>query len=96
MLIVRGVNLFPSQIEEQVLRCPELAPHFEMELTRPDRLDVVRVRVETRADGEAASAAARLVRYVKEVVGVSVVIELSRPGSLERSAGKARRVYDLR
>jgi phenylacetate-CoA ligase len=96
MLIVRGVNVFPTQIEEQILRCPELAPHFEIELTRPSRLDEVRVRVETRCDDEAAPVAARLAGYVKEVVGISIKVELSRPGSLERSAGKVRRVYDLR
>jgi phenylacetate-CoA ligase len=96
MLIVRGVNVFPTQIEEQILRCPELAPHFEIELTRPGRLDEVRVRVETRADGEAAPAATRLAGYVKDVVGISVHVDLRRPGSLARSAGKVRRVYDLR
>jgi phenylacetate-CoA ligase len=96
MLIVRGVNLFPTQIEEQILRCPEFAPHFEIELTRSGRLDEVRVRVETRVADVGDEPARRLAVYVKEVVGVTVSVETCTPGQIERSAGKARRVRDLR
>jgi phenylacetate-CoA ligase len=96
MLIVRGVNLFPTQIEEQILRCPELAPHFELEIRRPGRLDELLVRVETRLADCAAEPAERLARYVKEAAGVSIRVALAPPGALARSAGKAQRVRDLR
>ena len=96
MLIVRGVNLFPTQIEEQILRCPGLAPHFEIVVTRPERLDQVTVRVEGR-DGSAGAAAGELLaRRVKEMIGISAGVEVCPQGALERSAGKARRVRDLR
>ena len=99
MLIVRGVNLFPTQVEEQVLKCPGLAPHFLIELTRPDRLDVVTVHVEAREDlppGERDVQGRLLAGYLKDLAGISAGIEVAEPGSLERSAGKAKRVQDLR
>jgi phenylacetate-CoA ligase len=97
MLIVRGVNLFPTQIEEQVLKCPGLAPHFLIEVTRPDRLDEVRIKVEARAPGDGGAGHARLLAaYVKDAIGISATVEVSAPGSLPRSAGKAARVVDLR
>jgi len=96
MLIVRGVNLFPTQIEEQILRCPELAPHFELELTRPGRLDEVLVKVEARSVEQAAPAGLQLTAYIKDTIGVSVRVEVCAPGALPRSAGKAQRVRDLR
>ena len=99
MLIVRGVNLFPSQIEEQVLRCPALAPHFEVELTRAARMDEVAVLVEPRPGSEDATCreqAADLAWRIKEVIGISVRVELRPHGSIARSAGKAARVRDLR
>jgi len=99
MLIVRGVNVFPTQIEELVLRCPGLAPHFLIEVTRVDRMDAVTLRVEAR-DGIAASAAGdegrRLSGMVKEMVGISVTTMVGTPGTLQRSAGKAVRVVDRR
>jgi phenylacetate-CoA ligase len=99
MLIVRGVNLFPTQIEEQVLRCPGLAPHFLIELTRPGRLDVVTLHVEARAglsSDERESQARLLASWVRDMIGISVEPRVGEPGSLERSAGKANRVRDLR
>ena len=100
MIILRGVNVFPTQIEEQLLKCGGLAPHFFIELTRQGRLDVLTVRTEcltTHGAAEARAAAAReLKHHVKSVVGVSVEVQVGDPGSVERSAGKARRVVDLR
>ncbi|HUA89195.1 MAG TPA: phenylacetate--CoA ligase, partial [Steroidobacteraceae bacterium] len=96
MLIVRGVNVFPSQIEEQVLSLPQLAPHYLIEVSRPDRLDEVRVQVEARVGAPDAAAGAELARRIKERIGVSVSVEVVAAGTLERSQGKARRVNDLR
>ena len=100
MIILRGVNVFPTQIEEQILRCAGLAPHFQIELTKDDRMDVMTVRVEaatTAADADARAGSAReLTEHVKNVVGVSTRVEVTEPGGVERSAGKARRVVDNR
>jgi phenylacetate-CoA ligase len=99
MLIVRGVNLFPSQIEELILRCPGLAPHYRIDVTRPDRMDEIEVHVEMRAGCEEAQGAdlgVQLARFVKETIGVSVAVRPCPAGSLPRSEGKAVRVRDLR
>ena len=99
MMIVRGVNVFPSQIEEQILRCPELAPHYRIELTRPQRLDEMSLHVETKAGvspEQARDAAAMLRAHIKDVIGVSVSVLPCEPMGLERSTGKAARVRDLR
>jgi phenylacetate-CoA ligase len=99
MLIVRGVNVFPTQIEEQVLKCPGLSPHFLIELSRPDRMDVVLVHAEARADlpPDRWNEQARLLTgYLKDMIGISAEIRIAEPGALERSAGKASRVRDLR
>jgi phenylacetate-CoA ligase len=99
MLIIRGVNVFPTQIEEQILKCPGLAPHFLIEISRPARMDEMMIRVECRADRPEAAVAdeAQLLGgYVKEIIGISAKIEIAAAGSLERSAGKAQRVRDLR
>ncbi|WP_105968059.1 phenylacetate--CoA ligase PaaK [Streptomyces geranii] len=99
MLIVRGVNLFPTQIEEIVLRTPGVAPHFQLRLTRESRLDLLTVRAEARpgATPEVRDAAARAIATaVKDGVGVSAAVEIVEPESLERSVGKIRRVVDLR
>ncbi len=99
MMIVRGVNVFPTQIEEQILACPALAPHFRIELTRPYRLDEVRIEVEGRP-GSSAEERARdggaLAERIKANVGISVQVELCAEGAIDRSAGKAQRVSDLR
>jgi len=99
MLIVRGVNLFPMQVEEQILRCDGLAPHYRIDVARSGRLDEVTVLVEASPDcpGERrAHAGAELGRHVKELVGVTVDVQVCDPGTIERSTGKASRVRDLR
>ncbi|MGH8969908.1 MAG: phenylacetate--CoA ligase PaaK [Actinomycetes bacterium] len=99
MVILRGVNLFPTQIEELVLRTPGLAPHFVLVLTRPGRLDELTVQVESRPDVSTAARdaiAAGLAERVKQTVGATVRVEVLAPETLERSAGKAQRVKDLR
>jgi phenylacetate-CoA ligase len=99
MLIVRGVNLFPSQVEEQILRDPALSGHYVIELTRTGALDDLLVRVEARVvlDGAAAGrSAAELERRLKGMCGLSATIDVAAPGTIERSMGKARRVIDKR
>ena len=99
MLIVRGVNVFPSQIEELILRCKGLAPHYEIEITRANRLDEITIVVEARADfaepghqGEARMLAGKL----KDNIGISADVRVAVSGSLPRSAGKACHVKDRR
>src|SRR3954467_304098 len=99
MVILRGVNLFPTQIEEIVLRTPGVAPHFQLRLTREGRLDALTVRAEARpgATPETRDAAARsIATAVKDGIGVSIAVEIVEPESLERSVGKIRRIVDLR
>ena len=99
MIILRGVNMFPTQIEELIMRMPALAPHFQCVLTRPDRLDKLTVKVERRPDAEPAAgdAAGRdLVALVKSVIGVSVGVQVLEPDGVERSLGKMRRIIDNR
>jgi phenylacetate-CoA ligase len=99
MMIVRGVNLFPTQIEELILGLPGLAPHFQCVLRRPARLDELDVRVESRTSLSAQDSqvlAAELARRVKETIGVSVAVTVLPPGSVERSTGKMRRIIDNR
>src|SRR3984957_2005325 len=99
MLIIRGVNVFPSQIEEMILRCPGLAPHYEIEITRTNRLDelliVVECRPEVGPDAQPAQALL-LAAKLKEHIGISAQIRIVASGSLARSAGKANRVKDRR
>ncbi len=95
MLVVRGVNVFPSQLEEQVLRVPGLTPHYELVLTRPERLDVLTLRVERRP-GCGQDAHLVLCALVKENLGVTITCEVVEPKSLPRSQGKAQRVRDVR
>jgi phenylacetate-CoA ligase len=101
MIILRGVNLFPSQIEEIALRIPELSPHFRLELTRPagQRMDELTVKIERRESvpAEASTSAAQTLReQIKIHVGSSCTVDVVEPGALERSNGKMRRIYDLR
>lgn len=99
MIILRGVNVYPTQIEEVLLRTPGLAPHFQLRLTREGRMDALTVRVEARRETDAErrqDAAAAVVRAVKEGVGVSVRVEVVDPETLERSVGKIKRLVDLR
>ena len=100
MIILRGVNVFPTQIEEQILQCGGLAPHFLLEIERRDRLDVLTAIVEARPEAAAAeerAAQAEALAYrVKAVVGVSILVKVVDPGAVKRSEGKAKRVSDLR
>src|SRR5271170_3782056 len=99
MIVLRGVNVFPTQIEEVLLRVPGLAPHFQLVLTARDHLDELTVQVEARAglDAEQRAAAARaLTAQVHDHVGVRVQVMVGDPDTIERSAGKMRRVVDQR
>jgi phenylacetate-CoA ligase len=96
MLIIRGVNLFPSQVEEQILRCPELSPHYLLEVSRPERMDELMVHVEVREAMAETQSAEVLSRHIKENIGLSAKVRLHSPGDLGRSMGKATRVRDLR
>jgi phenylacetate-CoA ligase len=99
MIILRGVNLFPTQIEEIVLGIPNLSPHFVIELTRPQRMDELTVRIERHehtSDAASDIASALLIHRIKDLIGSSVSVLIVEPGTLERSTGKHKRVYDLR
>ncbi len=100
MMILRGVNVFPTQIEEQILKVDELAPHFQIELSRHGRMDEMTVNVEALPDhadnAERAGAAAELAKRIKQVVGVSVRVNVTEPGGVARSQGKAVRIVDNR
>jgi len=99
MMIIRGVNVFPTQIEELILRDPLLAPHYQIEITRPRNLDEIAVLVERApaagsADGDAAGG--RLALRIKNLIGVSATVRVMPSASIERSIGKAKRVVDKR
>ncbi len=99
MMSVRGVNVFPSQIEEQILRIDALTPHYLCVLTRPGRMDELTIRVERRVDVDhvtAAEAGRLLESRIKHTVGVTVKAEVLHPHDLERSMGKAKRIDDQR
>ncbi|MFE9297639.1 phenylacetate--CoA ligase PaaK [Streptomyces niveus] len=99
MVILRGVNLFPTQIEEIVLRTAGVAPHFQLRLTRGGRMDALTVRAEARAGAtpqERTAAARAIATAVKDGIGVSVGVEVVDPETLERSVGKIKRIVDLR
>ena len=100
MLIIRGVNLFPSYIEEIVLEDARLAPHYCLEVRRPGRLDELTVIVEAKPaagdDATRAAAGRELAGRIKSQVGINSTVTVGEPGSIERSIGKARRVFDLR
>jgi phenylacetate-CoA ligase len=98
MIILRGVNVFPTQIEEIVLGTAGLSPHFQLLLTRTDR-DELTVLAEAAPYAGAAArseAAAAVARAVKDSIGVTVGVQILEPESLERSTGKFRRVIDKR
>jgi phenylacetate-CoA ligase len=99
MMIVRGVNVFPSQIEEILLADERLAPHFVIELRRVDRLDDITVVVEARPEaGEGTYEVCNrdLAGKIKGLIGVTASVRTVQPGGIERSMGKAKRVIDLR
>ena len=99
MIILRGVNLFPTQIEELILRIPALSPHFQCQLARPGRMDQMTVRVEHRVDADPVTAredGVKLAKLIKNQIGVTVAVEVVAPGGIERSVGKMRRIIDNR
>ncbi len=100
MIILRGVNLFPSQIEELLLKTPWCNGHYQLELSRQGRMDALLVKAEARAESWDGAGldhhAAALIRHIKAIIGVSVGVAIAPPGTLERSSGKAKRVYDRR
>ena len=96
MMIVRGVNVFPSQVEEQILTIEGLAPHYLCVLTRPGHLDQLTVQVEAAAQEYDAGLGARLAERIKQRIGVTAQVEVLAPYALERSLGKARRISDRR
>ena len=99
MLIIRGVNVFPTQIEELILKSNSLAPHYQLEVTRPMNLDELTVLVE-RSPGtggaDADAAGSRLAHMIKSMIGVSAEVRVVQSGGIERSIGKAKRVLDKR
>jgi len=102
MLIIRGVNVFPSQIEEQLLRIEGLAPHYEIEVYREANLDCVEIRGELKPGQNSADTATRekmaetLSHNIKSFIGISTQVIITEPGRLTRSEGKAKRVFDRR
>ncbi|MBR9882485.1 MAG: phenylacetate--CoA ligase [Oceanospirillales bacterium] len=100
MLIIRGVNVFPTQIEEQILRIPELAPHYEIIVSRNGNLDQMEVKVELKPNAVGIDAEPRVIKelthHIKSYIGISTRINVGAPGSLPRSEGKAKHVTDLR
>jgi phenylacetate-CoA ligase len=99
MIILRGVNLFPTQVEEIVLRTPGLSPHFRLVLSRAGRMDALTVEVEARPDcipERRRAAGAEVARLVKDTIGTTVEVAVVDPESLERSVGKLKRLVDRR
>jgi len=100
MLIIRGVNLFPSQIEELILEDDRLAPHYILELRKDGPLDKLDIIVEARSEASdsetRAASSSDLAGHIKSRIGVSSFVTVVEPGKVERSAGKAKRIHDLR
>ena len=99
MMIIRGVNVFPTQIEELILGEPELTPHFQCHLDRRGNMDTLLVKVERQPSvtpGDGAAAAQRVANRVKHLVGVTITVEAAEPDTVERSEGKMRRIVDHR
>ena len=93
------MNVFPTQVEEQILKVNALAPHYQIEITRPDNLDEMTINVELSPDADAAAkppATAELQRYIKDLIGVSAKVNVLDEGAVARSEGKAKRVVDKR
>ena len=98
MLIIRGVNLFPTQVEELVVKTDGLSPHYQLELHKQGNLDALKIHVEAESDPSQApdAAAAQLTKSVKDLIGVSAEIQVHEPGGVARSEGKAQRILDKR
>lgn len=99
MIILRGVNVFPTQIEEQILKCDGLAAHFKIELNKSGRMDNMTVHVECQPqstdDASRQRSAKELAHHIKSIIGISTHINVAQPGTL-RSEGKAQRIVDNR
>ena len=100
MVIVRGVNMFPTQIEEQLLKSDSLTGHYHIVVTREGRMDEVAVHVEARpefyAPGGMDMEAAVVMARIKDTIGLTTRVVIEAPGAVERSVGKARRLVDRR
>ena len=100
MIILRGVNIFPTQIEELVIQIKELAPYFQIELDKKGPLDTMRILVEATKESSMINIRSNIkdtfIKRVKDTIGVNVEVIVGDPNSVERSQGKARRVIDLR
>ncbi len=102
MLIIRGVNVFPTQVEELILKQPELTPYYMLEITRPEALDELTVHVEmgqalAQGSPQAQQEAARKLEHnIKAYIGVTAAVRIALPGGIERSIGKAKRILDKR
>ena len=101
MMIIRGVNVFPTQIEEQLLKISELSPHFQIELKKDKRLDKMiiyteRLSSDDKEESSFRDLANRLEGIIKDSVGISVEVDVGKRGSVPRSQGKAIRVIDNR
>jgi phenylacetate-CoA ligase len=101
MLIIRGVNVFPSQIEELIVGHQHLTPHYVLEVSRIGTLDELTVKVEPELglaleSAVCTQAASELQHLIKSYIGVTAAVLMCAPGSVERSIGKAKRVIDLR
>ena len=97
MMIIRGVNVFPSQIEEHLLTINGLSPHYQIELSKDRHMDAVNINVETiEADADVDVMATELSKRVKTYIGISSTVKVHEPGSIARSEGKAKRVVDNR
>ena len=96
MIILRGVNVFPTQIEEQILSVKGLAPHFQLELTRVKRLDQMTVHVESLGGHSDKDLSSLLTSKIKDTVGISAKVEIKKTGEVPRSEGKAVRILDNR
>ncbi|MCH7880224.1 MAG: phenylacetate--CoA ligase [Proteobacteria bacterium] len=101
MMIIRGINVFPSQIEEQILKVPEISPHYQLELTRDGSLDAITVNIELKPGVGSESihreqASKSLQNFIKSYVGISATVQAHEVGVIPRSQGKAQRVVDKR
>ena len=96
MMIIRGVNVFPTQIEELILKQPELSPHYVLELTKSGPLDHLSVLVEIQPGAQDQGSAATLAHNIKSLIGVSAEVKIVPINTIERSIGKAKRVIDKR
>jgi phenylacetate-CoA ligase len=96
MMIIRGVNVFPTQVEELILKQPELSPHYVLELSKDGPMDHMTVLVEIQPGSQDQGSAARLAHNIKSYVGVTADVKIVSTGTIERSIGKAKRVIDKR